>query len=157
MHSVHEINPRRRRKNQRGERRCVCWHLGAGRRCGLGQHWAGGLACVRSLQSHRCFVKRALARRFAATSSTFAKMRSLLSHCARMPARLPSLPQPAPPARRFTFVNSPATFVNSVYICKRIQSYTSVYICAASPPPLFSVLFFRRLRRPACAPFGQPV
>lgn len=25
MHSVHEINPRQRRKNQRGERRCIFW------------------------------------------------------------------------------------------------------------------------------------
>lgn len=64
------------------------------------------------------------------------------------PHCLPVL-QPAAlePGGGFTFVNTAVVFVNTVYICKRIQSYASVYICAASPPPIPSVLFFRRRSR----------
>lgn len=74
------------------------------------------------------------------------------------PHCLPVL-QPAAlvPGGGFTFVNTSDTFVNTVYICKRIQSYMSVYICAASPPPESGVLFFRWRGHLSRAPFGKPV
>ncbi len=91
----------------------------------------------------------------------------------RTHARPPALAAPARPAcppvykcysikftdvnTKFTFINILFTNVNCVYIRELLRLLTAVYICAASPPPEASVLFFRWRSHPLYAPFGQPV
>lgn len=131
MHSVHEINPRQRRKNQRGERRCVYWHMGAGGRGGRGGCGRTGLACVRSLMSQAHLRKESLARRVAPTCGTLcanALAPFRIAHAGQPRPPLPPRP-PRPPAglqmllhkvhrckHKFTFINILFTNVNSVYV-----------------------------------------
>lgn len=105
MHSVYGDKPSPEAKESKGRATLCLLASGSGQavRAGAALGRRAGMRALAPIASLFCQKEHSPAA-LRRPHALFVKMRLLWSHCARMPARLPSLPQPAPPARRFTNV-----------------------------------------------------